>query len=378
VANPDKGKSARDKEDLKKKFKPGDEIMPKIEEREMTSRERRLEDEDRRLMDEVRDLSLREAGVETGDTRRSRRQREDGGLHSTPQPSSRGNSGDSRNTEGRERRRRAEGDSEGERRRHRELATLRPDSDPSRDQRRRRGREGAASRDELTSHTAARRIEHQSSLRSLISSSDVDSHEMEEEILRQIREEGLLDGIDLDNIDVNTEDQISERIAEAFRRRQRDRSRAQPARRNPSPTTSNGGESRDNSGSERLRVSPRRRTHSRSGSAAHQTNGNTSSTPPTSSARLEVQSGGESRRRRRTTSSSRNAASSVPARTTDMSSQSQTDLTDRLRRQSLSQSSRPQVLGPEPTPKRGGETDPASPPTSASTADIRARTQTRS
>jgi hypothetical protein len=43
---------------------------------------------------------------------------------------------------------------------------------------------------------------------------------MEEAILRQIQEEGLLDGIDLDIIRVD-QDQISERIAEAYRTRQR-------------------------------------------------------------------------------------------------------------------------------------------------------------
>ena len=56
--------------------------------------------------------------------------------------------------------------------------------------------------------------------RSSIRSPDIDSREMEDEILRQIREEGLLDRVDLENIDANQEDQISEKIAEAFGRRQ--------------------------------------------------------------------------------------------------------------------------------------------------------------
>ena len=50
---------------------------------------------------------------------------------------------------------------------------------------------------------------------------------MQEEILRQIREEGILDGIDLDNLDVSQEDELSERIAEAYRRRHRVRARQQ-------------------------------------------------------------------------------------------------------------------------------------------------------
>ncbi|KAB8337141.1 hypothetical protein FH972_021445 [Carpinus fangiana] len=67
-----------------------------------------------------------------------------------------------------------------------------------------------------------RQVEHQSSLRSLLSASDVDSSDMQEEILRQITEEGLLDGIDLDNLQAEQEDEISERIAQAYRRRQRE------------------------------------------------------------------------------------------------------------------------------------------------------------
>ena len=69
------------------------------------------------------------------------------------------------------------------------------------------------------SRSQARRIEHQSSLRSLLSSSDIDPSEMEEEILRQIMDEGLLDGIDLNDIDVSQEDELSERIADAYRQR---------------------------------------------------------------------------------------------------------------------------------------------------------------
>jgi hypothetical protein len=64
AANPDKGKTEEDKADMRKKYKPGDDILPKVEAKEKTLRERRVEDEDRRLMNEVRDQSLREVGVE--------------------------------------------------------------------------------------------------------------------------------------------------------------------------------------------------------------------------------------------------------------------------------------------------------------------------
>lgn len=49
---------------------------------------------------------------------------------------------------------------------------------------------------------------------------------MEEEILRQILEEGLLDDIDLDNLGPRQEEELSERIADAYRRRHRLRSRS--------------------------------------------------------------------------------------------------------------------------------------------------------
>ena len=51
----------------------------------------------------------------------------------------------------------------------------------------------------------------------------MDSQELEEEILRQIVEEGLLEGINLDNIDHTQEEQIQERILESFQRRRRER-----------------------------------------------------------------------------------------------------------------------------------------------------------
>lgn len=74
-----------------------------------------------------------------------------------------------------------------------------------------------------------RAIEHQSTLRSWLSELNsqymgeeimLDSQEIEEEIMRQITEDGLLDNIDLNNIDVAQEDEISERIAQAYRKRQ--------------------------------------------------------------------------------------------------------------------------------------------------------------
>jgi len=378
AANPDKGRTAEEKEDIKKRYTPGEDVMPKAERRELSLRERRAADEERRQVNEARDLSLREAGVGSGEGRSSHRRRDDHRSSSTA-PRSRGDtSRRSRSVEEREHRRRPEPSSEGERRRRRdEGAVSRPTITPAEDQRQRRNQEDTRRRQEPasrsaapedprrrhehTSRTSARQIEHQSSLRSLISSSDVDSHEMEEEILRQIQEEGLLDGIDLEHIDVNQEDQISERIAEAFRRRQRERSRAQIASSSDaSPAARNYlSGSRENLGNEGLRPSSRRQTHSRSTSATSQADEQTRHNPHTSSTHLEIQSGGESRRRRRTTSAGRSATAPIPTanpETAGPTARSQTDLSDRPR-SSHTQSERPLVTSQsrstvEPTPER--------------------------
>jgi Zn finger protein HypA/HybF involved in hydrogenase expression len=403
AANPDKGRTAEEKEELKKKYTPGEDVLPKVEEREKTLRERMVEQEDRRLMNEIRDLSLQEVGVESSEARRIRRRREDGRLQSSsvPRRPRDDDSRDGRDAEGRDRRRRAEGEVDGERRRRRDQGdpstTLRPEAASNEDRRRRRSQEAAASRrHEETTRTAARNLEHQSSLRSLISSSDVDSHEMEEEILRQIQEEGLLDGIDLDNIDVSQEDQISERIAEAYRRRQRERSRTEPSRRSDATARRPGHLSRSgsvdnsgNSGNEGLRVSSRHRTYSRASSATGQAEENTTSYPPNSSSNphnssshLEVQPGGERRRRRRRTTSggrtsSRSSTSPIPVSTTETArpaARSSTDLGDRPR-SSHTQSSRPLVSAngrstTDPLSSRSTESPPVELPATQSPQQI--------
>jgi hypothetical protein len=321
--DPSKGRTQEEIVDLGKKYKVGDEILPKVEAKEKSLRERRVEDEDRRLMEEVRGLSLREVGVgspvEGSAERRERRRLDEARSHISRSQQSRDHSRDdrhrdSRSGDDRERRRRRDIDSE--RRRERDDTALRPEIDQQEERRRRRSNEEASRRHEETRRSAARQIEHQSSLRSLLSSSDVDSHEMEEEILRQIREEGLLDGIDLENIDVNQEDQISERIAEAFKRRQeekareeRDRKRSNNRRRQARNSAAN---SRETSGDE-SRTS--RRGHTRTVSAVSQSD-QQSRPPPSISAsqanHLDVHSSDEGRRRRRTTSGTRSSTTPVP------------------------------------------------------------------
>ncbi|EOD50257.1 putative ring finger domain-containing protein [Neofusicoccum parvum UCRNP2] len=196
-ANPGRGKSDQEKEDMRKIYKPGDNVLPKLRRRRQTS----ADEEERRMLEEVRQISLQEVGVSNSS-----------GSDTLSPPAQ----------------------------------ARRRDRSREREERRRRARDTSASRNaqreqpagsRSTSPRPPRVVEHQSSLRSLLSASDFDSSEMEEEIMRQIREEGLLDGIDLENIDVSQEEEITERIAAAFRRRQRERERARPAARSATDLT---------------------------------------------------------------------------------------------------------------------------------------------
>lgn len=343
-ANPGKARTPEESEDIKKKYTPGENVLPRVEPGDMSLRERSA---DGRLLDEVRTLSLREAGVESSEARRERRRRDAARSRGSRSQSSRDNSRDSHSSmttemsEDRRRRREAEA----ERRRVREgtSSSLRAERLLTGERRRQ-----PTGDDALT----ARQVEHQSSLRSLISSSDIESRDMEEEILRQIREEGLLDGIDLENIDVNQEDQISERIAEAFRRRQSERER-EGRRSDASGRTETSGRhrrthtsappSRETSGDERANPATntrRVRTHSRATSATSQVSRisqEEQSRPPPSmssiqAAHLDAHSSDDStKRRRRTTSSSRSVTTPVPVAELDArpAARSQTDLTNK-------------------------------------------------
>jgi hypothetical protein len=364
AASPEKGKTDEEKGELEKKYKPGDDVLPKADAKKKSLRERMVEDEDRILMNEVRDLSLREVGVESSEARRQRRRREASRSHGHRPHSSRDNSSENRTAEDRERRRRRETEAgHAGHQRSRDDSGLHPEGESTDDQRHRRGNGESRRRHEEVHQTTSRQVEHQSSLRSLISSSDVDSREMEEEILRQIREEGLLDGIDLENIDVNQEDQISERIAEAFRRRQSERARHENARR----SDANGRHSRTRSSAPESSNASRdsttgpttRRTHSRSPSGVSQSD-EQSRPPPSMSAvqasHLEVTSSDEGRRRRRTTSSSRSSTAPIAVREGRSGARSQTDLSDRPRSMQIS------TTGSLPTSNARSSTDsPARP-----------------
>ena len=319
-ANPEKGRTAQEREDMDKKYKPGDNVLPKRHEPVP------VDEGDRRMIEEIRAMSLADNG-----TRGPRYER--GARH-------RHRSRDERDDEGRQRRRR-EGPTGGG-----------PTAAPA------------------DSRSQARRIGHQSSLRSLLSESDIDSAEMEEEIFRQILEEGLRDGVDLNNLDPHQEDELSERIAEAYRRRHRIQ--------NLQPQEAQSDDSRGPRHHTR-RTSDRPATGRQHASSTASASQNThSSHPPISRPHLLESYPTGHGHRRRTSSETRGYSSPVlntaPAR--DEAARSATDLSSRPRRPE-SRESRPPELSThgrratDPRPRRLSEGVRQSPEiTQAPIADV--------
>lgn len=207
AAHPDRARSTTEKEEIASRYKPGDSVFPPPQEDDDSEED----EDDRRLLEEVRELSLRESRAQA----RREARRAAGQSERTRERS--------RNTErqtedGRARRRREDG-------LERQQRPSRPDGETER----------------------PRRVEHQSSLRSLLSLSS-ETETIEEEILRHIIEEGLLDDIDLDNVDPTQEEELTERIADAYRRRHMQRpSSRQEQRQRQSPDRSARGHSRSRS-----------------------------------------------------------------------------------------------------------------------------------
>lgn len=181
--NPERAKPEEERAEIAQRYKHGDSVFPPAVTSESSSRADE-DEEDRRLLEEVRELSLRDARRPGARESRSRSARAE-------------------NVDADARARRWREEERALRRQQQQQRALRPED---------------ASR-------RTRQIEHQSSLRSLLSLSDTET--MEEEILRQILEEGLLEDIDLDNLGPRQEEELSERIADAYRRRHRLRSRSQ-------------------------------------------------------------------------------------------------------------------------------------------------------
>ncbi|MCJ1315318.1 hypothetical protein MMC15_000635 [Xylographa vitiligo] len=285
--NPEKGKTADEKEERKAKYKPGETVVPRLEKRTDSG-----DDEDRRMVEEIREMSLREVGV------RGPRSYERGTRH-------RNRSQDSRDEGVRQRRRR--------------------DAQHT----------GISPQD---SRSQARQLGHQSSLRSLLST-DAEAGDIEEEILRQIMDEGLLDGIDLNNLDTSQEDELSERIAEAYRRRHQPQSSAPQSPRRPNPSVSRSTTSQQ---VEPQSTHATRRQHARSTSTVDQNA--PLSHPPVSRPHLLEANPTRSSHRRRTSSESRRQTSPVPItpQPRHEAARSASDLSDRPQ---SSESRDPRPLG---------------------------------
>lgn len=182
-ANPARGKSDDDKQADRGRYKPGDNVLPKLRRRDDR------DEADRRMVEETQQLSLRELGLTSGT----------GGQSSTLElPRDRNRNRDDASRDG------------------------------SRESRRSRGRQRSRSRNQpgaAPSPSPSRVVEHQASLRSLLSASELDSDDMDEGLVRQVLEELVTEGVDLSQIGLAQEEEITERIAEAVRRRQAERQR---------------------------------------------------------------------------------------------------------------------------------------------------------
>ena len=322
-ANPSRARDKEEKEEIGSKYTPGENVLPRIRRRRDSSDQA----EDRRMVEEVREMSLREVGI------RGSGSYERGVRH-------RARDGDARQ----QRRDLEEGSSSG-------------------------GGEGPARPSSATdAANQARQVGHQSSLRSLLSTSDLDSSGMEEEILRQIMDEGILDGIDLNNIDVGQEDELSEKIAEAYRRRHGRVSRSQGDGTDQRRVSSSQGH-RSNTNEPRQQRRPGRspnptdeNTHSshppvsrphlleayptgqghrrRTSSETRQTRRQTSPTPPTSSSRTSSET--QRQAARSATDLSNRPQSSNPATrsATDLSGRPQSFSNQRVRPRDISSGGR--------------------------------------
>ncbi len=224
---------------MAKVYKSGEDILPKLEvsrrhDRRARRAEEAAEETERQMMEEARERSLREMrgrgpehssrGLTTSNTRSE-------GRRST--------SRDSRDREARRERRRDQDRQERRRRTEAaEAAHPRPSGGASADARPSNSTSSLPPPSTSPRHPDAvearrsREIGHQASLRSLVSASDSGTGTgdslSEARIMQEILSEGLLEGIDLRDLDAAQEDELSERIAEAYRQRHQRRGQGSP------------------------------------------------------------------------------------------------------------------------------------------------------
>lgn len=356
--NPERTRPEEERKEMDERYQKGSKVMPRIKRwEERTEEEVRMDEEERRVLHEVQEMSLREAwaaleagggtgsstlGTGTGSMvggggggsseRRRRASQAPPGHSSHHGARSRDVSRNRASGTGagtgslaagrdRERVRDSSAAPSTSSRIRAQSATLHPENPYADDRRRRRSESRQRETEERT-----RRLEHQSSLRSLISADDLGDIDIEreiEEFARQIQEEGLLDGLDLDNIDLDNNDELSKKIMEAYRRRHRERTRAN-ARRNTAAasaaSTTQSSYRPEPLATSRTRPPPDHATRpasirsgvSRSREPSASSNEERHRYPPSAgAAHLDVQ--GASRRRRTTSSASRSSTVPVPS-----------------------------------------------------------------
>ncbi|KAK5266080.1 hypothetical protein LTR99_008077 [Exophiala xenobiotica] len=232
AANPAKDRSPEEKAEMTQAYKPGDEILPRIEARRRRESRRREEEE----------IAARERRVQDdGQRDRSRRERQLHPSSANTRQAPRSTSGSSRSRESRQR---LDGSEISERQeRHQrqtsaDIAVSRP----------RAG--GSSSSADLSSlspppssprhpdavearQRGARTVAHQASLRSLVSASEsgtgTGSSLNEAQVMQEILAEGLLDGINVDELTEAEQDELSEIIAERYRQLHPERIRRPPS-----------------------------------------------------------------------------------------------------------------------------------------------------
>jgi hypothetical protein len=213
AAHPDKNRSAEEKAEMARVYKPGENILPKVESKRRERRRRDEEDSsrrDRRPTDVSRERPRRDTGSST-----------QAGDRLAPHAHDRSRSA-SDQEDRRERRMQ-------ERQHRREMrdrveaaeAQLRDTQQPTTDNFLSPPPSSPRHPDAVEARSRARTVAHQASIRSLVSASDSgtgagDSLD-EAHLMQEILAEGLLDGIDIDSLTEAEQDQLSEVIAERYR-----------------------------------------------------------------------------------------------------------------------------------------------------------------
>ncbi|KAL6244686.1 hypothetical protein RBB50_008214 [Rhinocladiella similis] len=237
AANPEKDRSQEEKAEMTQAYKPGDDILPKIDGHRRRERRRREEEElshrDRRTQD---DRSRREHQLHpsSADTRRAPRS----SSGSTTSRERRPRSGSSRTSDRTDRHQRQPsvdaivslGDDASTEHLSSASPALGSPRHPDAVEARQRG---------------ARTVAHQASLISIVSASESGTGTGESlneaQVMQEILAEGLLDGINIDDLTEAEQDELSEMIAERYRQLHPERVRRAPsngvASERPGPTS---------------------------------------------------------------------------------------------------------------------------------------------